>query len=381
MSDALLLLLATTQEQAVAPLIFDVAATGQNDDYRCGTGANTPNPITSWTPTIEFDEWVSIARGQNFGAAINSSGEAFAWGVNTDGQCGQGNTTSPVTDPSQIGAATNWRRCCLGTTRTWLINDAFDIFACGNNDNSRLGIGAATNPVTTLTEVGAGIDWQSLRSGSFWTVLQNTDGALYWFGVGSAALSGRGDGTTTSADAPVVAASGAVAALDKFAVGAVYCMFIEADGTLWGWGQNASGQQGRGNTTSPHDTAAQIGADTDWAEVACGDEHTLAIKTDGTLWACGLNTSGQLGRGDTTSPQTTFVQIGTATNWVAIECIAATSYAINDEGELWAWGLNTSGELGRGNTTSPQTSPVLVQTGVSVIASGSSLALHQFIGA
>ena len=69
---------------------------------------------------------------------------------------------------------------------------------------------------------------------------------------------------------------------------------IKSDGTLWAWGDNSSGQLGDG-TTIDKSTPTQIGTDSNWASIAAGDFHTIAIKSNGTLWAWGNNLDGQLG--------------------------------------------------------------------------------------
>uniref|UniRef100_UPI003FA75F2E RCC1 domain-containing protein n=1 Tax=Rhabdothermincola sp. TaxID=2820405 RepID=UPI003FA75F2E len=102
------------------------------------------------------------------------------------------------------------------------------------------------------------------------------------------------------------------------AAGSGHSLAVKRDGTLWSWGYNFSGELGLGDTTD-RNTPQQVGTGSDWASVAAGSysEHSLAIKTDGTLWAWGHNGDGQLGLGDTTfryTPQ----QVGTGTNWVRV---------------------------------------------------------------
>ena len=82
---------------------------------------------------------------------------------------------------------------------------------------------------------------------------------------------------------------------------------------LWGWGYNAQGQLGLGNTTY-YSSPKQVGALTTWSQIANGNTHAIATKTDGTLWSWGYNVYGQLGLGDTTS-RSSPVQVGALTTW------------------------------------------------------------------
>ena len=73
---------------------------------------------------------------------------------------------------------------------------------------------------------------------------------------------------------------------------------IKADGTLWAWGQNTYGQVGDGTNTH-RNVPTQIGSDTNWVSISAKGFHTVAIKSDGTLWAWGQNSFGQVGDGTT----------------------------------------------------------------------------------
>jgi alpha-tubulin suppressor-like RCC1 family protein len=131
---------------------------------------------------------------------------------------------------------------------------------------------------------------------------------------------------------------------------ALHCAAIKLDGTLWTWGNNVNGALGLGNITY-YSSPKQVGALTNWSKVSTGGSNTcVAIKTDGTLWAWGANSFGQLGLGNRTkysSPK----QVGSLTNWSDVANADNWCAAIKTDGTLWTWGKETYGNLGHGNST------------------------------
>ena len=86
----------------------------------------------------------------------------------------------------------------------------------------------------------------------------------------------------------------------------------------------------------------------DWAAVACGSDHTVALRKDGTLWAWGGNDAGQLGLGDTKERHTP-IRVGVACDWTTVACGYERTSALLDDGSLWTWGLNYHDDLGVGD--------------------------------
>ena len=181
--------------------------------------------------------------------------------------------------------------------------------------------------------------------------------ALLWGSNGSGQL---GDGTTTSRSSPGTTAGGGTN-WKQVAGGGDYSAAIKTDGTLWTWGSNGSGRLGDGTTTNRSSPVTTAGGGTNWNQVAGANNgsHTSAIKTDGTLWTWGLNTSGQLGDGTTTNRSSPITTAGGGTNWNQVAMGYEYTHAIKTDGTLWTWGHNQFGKLGDGTTTS-RSSPVTV---------------------
>ena len=116
------------------------------------------------------------------------------------------------------------------------------------------------------------------------------------------------------------------------ATGPLNSLAIKTDGTLWSWGDNTYGQLGDGTVTH-RSSPVQIGALTTWSKVSVGAAnipvHVLAVKTDGTLWAWGGNSSGQLGQRDLVH-RSSPVQVGTSTNWSSVATIGDASLGIKN---------------------------------------------------
>ena len=124
--------------------------------------------------------------------------------------------------------------------------------------------------------------------------------------------------------------------------GFLHHLAVKSDGTLWAWGIGSSGQLGTG-TTDSYTSPIQIGSDNDWIMVAAGSYFSMAIKNNGTLWAWGENTYGQLGLGEILY-QLAPMQVGTDNDWLNASCGARHSLLRKSDGSLWACG---DGELGQ----------------------------------
>jgi len=276
----------------------------------------------------------------------------WVWGSNSSGQLGLGNTT-PYSSPKQVGSLITWSTIASGAYHMMAIKGGA-LWSWGYGANGRLGIGNATD-YSSPKQIGAYTDWLTIAGGGEHSLAIKTDGTMWGWGNGTDGRVGNGTAFATN-NSPVQI--GALTTWSKISGGAYHSMAIKTDGTLWTWGFNSQGQLGDGTITS-RSSPVQIGALTNWSKVAGGSQHTLAIKTDGTLWAWGYNFLGALGLSNTTKYSSP-VQVGSLTTWLEIAAGAYyNSFAIKTDGTLWSWGYNNEGQLGNG-TTNNENSPIQV---------------------
>ncbi len=154
-------------------------------------------------------------------------------------------------------------------------------------------------------------------------------------------------------------------AAGSVAAGTSHTLALKADGTVWASGLNSSGQLGDGTTTR-RSAPVPIPALTSVAVIAAGATHSAAIKTDGSLWIWGSNASNQLGDGTITT-RTSPIQVTALSAVSAVALGTSHSLAVKADGTVWAWGLNTYGQLGNGSTVQAS-APIQVPGLINVIA-------------
>jgi alpha-tubulin suppressor-like RCC1 family protein len=185
------------------------------------------------------------------------------------------------------------------------------------------------------------------------TFYYGNDGSLYSWGLNSTGQ--LGDGTTTNRSLPVkVPLPSSVTAFSTFGGGSSHVLAVGSNDVLYAWGSNNHGQLGD-NTTTSHSTPnpVTLPAGVVVTAVTGGQAHSLALASDGRLFAWGDNTYGQLGDGTTTS-RLTPVLVPFPTGVTAFNQVRAGlnhTVTIGNDGRAYAWGRNGSGQLCDGTTT------------------------------
>ena len=274
-----------------------------------GVGDNTSINRSSPVQVGSLTSWVDVTAGQRFILALKSDGTLWAWGQGLLGSLGQNNGIS-ASSPVQVGALTGWTAIAATRGAALAINNG-NLFSWGQNTYGETGTN--TNAVSfgfrsSPVQIGAGQTWASVAGG------------LY------------------------------------------HAAAITTTGQLWTWGKNFRGQLGQNDTTY-RSSPVQVGSGTTWSKISCLENDTFAIKTDGTLWFVGgLNSLGSAGLNDTLQ-RSSPVQIGALTTWSKLPTCSGQSIssmaAINSSGQLFTWGRNNYGVLGR-NSQTECSSPIQV---------------------
>jgi len=309
-----------------------------------------------------------VSVGESHTVAIKSNGALWAWGLNDHGQLGD-NTTDNRDVPTYIGnAGDDWVSVRVGANHTVAIKSNGTLWAWGLNNHGQLGIAvgdtADKNEPTRVTEAGDG--WVSVTAGGgdmtdqYGTVIQSghtvaikSNGELYAWGQNDfGQLGDDTNGTEAEKHVPTQESTGATD-WESVSAGGGHTVAIKSNGELYAWGYNDYGRLGD-NTTVNRDVPTHITAAGDgWESVSAGINHTLAIKSsDGALYAWGRNRKGQLGDGTLVIQRRFPVQITAAGDgWASVSAGGQHTAAVKTDDSLWMWGYNDYGQLGNGTTT------------------------------
>jgi alpha-tubulin suppressor-like RCC1 family protein len=284
-----------------------------------------------------------IAAGGSHSLALKSD-TLFAWGDNHLGQLGNA-TYFDKSSPVQIG--TGYAQISAGFSHSLALKQDGTLWAWGDNMYGQLGDGTNENKNAPM-QVGSG--YSSIAAGGRHSLALKTDGSLWAWGDN---MNGQlGDGTNESKNIPVQIGSG----YSGIAAGGRHSLALKTDGFLWVWGSNEFGQLGDGTNIDKNTPLLDANLWNDVDDIAAGESHTLALKQDGRLLACGRNDVGQSG-GISYVDMNTFTLIGSL--YVGIAAGGAQSFGLKEEelhilgwpyyiNHLWAWGDNQYGQLGCG---------------------------------
>jgi len=286
---------------------------------------------------------------------------AYAWGGNFFGRLGDGTTTDRSSPVTVTGNITNWSRVSAGQIHTGGITTNGIAYAWGINYAGQVGDNTTTDRSSPVTVTGSITNWDRLSFGEKHSLGLTSDGVLYaWGGNGYGEL---GDGTTTDRSSPVTVA-GNITDWSRVFARSFHNLGLTSDGVIYAWGGNYSGALGDGTTTNRSSPVTVAGGITDWTDISSGSgSHNLALTSAGVLYAWGNNSSAELGDGTTTDRSSPVTVAGSITNWSQVSAGNIHSLGLTSDGVIYAWGGNNNGALGDGTTTG-RSSPVTVIGGI-----------------
>ena len=297
---------------------------------------------------------------------LESDGTVWTWGNNSNGQLGNG-TNGPGTDssvPVQVPGLSGMTAIAAGTNFTVALKNDGTVWTCGYNGYGQLGNGTNgpgtdSNIPVQVSETSGLSNVIAIAAGYDHTIaLMNSSGGIAW--AWGHNLNGQlGNGTQTDSNIPVQA--GGLNNILAIAAGNAFTVALQnvgLDSQVWAWGSNNNGQLGNGNINDSWSPVNVSGLSSTGAiSVAAGYDHAVAMKTDGTVWAWGGNSNGQLGNG-TTDGSVTPVQVSEMSGVAAVAAGEKDTVTLRIDGTVWAWGYNFYGQLGNNSTAD---SPIPVQ--------------------
>jgi len=310
--------------------------------------------------------------------------DAFGWGSNGVGQLGRG-TTANASSAAAVNTSTFAGKIIAGLGIEWAFNQQFGASYFVTSDGLLYGVGYVQGTLySTMVVLGPeglinGKTSVAVAGGNQWRLILSSDGELAGWGVNS---SGQlGNDTTTSPATPVPAFTSGPAAgktIVAIAGGHTHSLVLSSDGQVFASGDNNRGQLGD-DTTNLRSTPVAVPtsgvlAGKTIVAIAAGAAHSLALSSNGEVFAWGYNALGQLGDGTNTDRPAPVAVVSSGAlagkRIIAIAAGSGHSLALSDDGQVFAWGSNASGRLGDGTSTSRST-PVAVGgalTGEDIVA-------------
>jgi alpha-tubulin suppressor-like RCC1 family protein len=293
--------------------------------------------------------------------ALADDGSAWCWGSGGTGANGD-NTIAVRSSPVSVVGSHSFIAITPSNGNTVFLKADGTVWGCGQGVGGTLGNDTIISRSSPVSVIGTH-SFISISAGQDWHMALKADGTVWTWGANS---SGQlGDNTIANRSSPV-----SVVGTHSFisvSGGEAHTLALKADGTVWAWGFNGAGAVTGGllgdNTTANRSSPISVIGTHSFIKIAAG-KHSLGLKADGTVWAWGNNNTGNLGDNTVAHRSSPISVVGTH-SFLAITAGGGPSagqglsYGLKSDGRVWSWGLGTQGQMGD-NTITNKSSPVSV---------------------
>jgi alpha-tubulin suppressor-like RCC1 family protein len=243
---------------------------------------------------------IAVAAGVMHSLALTSKGTVYAWGNNQAGQLGDGTTTNRSTPVKVADLPTDITAVAAGAVHTLAMNSKGTVYAWGDNSEGQLGDGTTTSSLTPKpVSLPADVTITTVAAGYGHNLAATATGTVYAWGQNHYGQLGSGASNEFSSTPVAVLVLPAGATITALSGSSMHSLAAASNGTAYAWGQNAPfGLLGDGTTTNhPTPVAISLPAGVTFKALAAGVYHNLAVGSNGTAYVWGTNTDGQLGDG------------------------------------------------------------------------------------
>jgi alpha-tubulin suppressor-like RCC1 family protein len=321
--------------------------------------------------------------------ALGSDGNAYAWGLNGSGRLGDGSTADSSVPVLVLSGAVPdgvlFTQVSAGGAHSLAMGSDGNTYAWGDNSFGQLGNNSTTrSSVPVLVSVGAvpgGVTFTQVLAGGDHSLALGSDGKAYaWGGNGDGQL---GNNSITPSSVPVPVSAGHVpdgVTFAELSPSDFHSLALGSDGNAYAWGDNSFGQLGNNSTTDSLIpvlvSAGDVPDGVTLTSISAGFLHSLALGSDGNVYAWGNNSLGPLGNNSTTDSSVPVrVWAGDVPDGVTLTTVSAGSHyslAAGSDGNTYAWGSNSYGELGN-NSATPAPAPMPVRVAAGAVPDGVTL--------
>lgn len=315
---------------------------GRLGNNQTATAALTPVSILGANKTF-----CAVNSGVNFNVAISRQGRLWSWGVNNTGQLGDNTVVSKLTPVSVGGAAKTFCTLSTGFNQTLAIDRNGRIWGWGVNSNGNLGDNTITNKSTPVSIGGAAKTFCKIAAGLTQSFGITQTGKLWAWGRGNSGGLGTNALNNRSTPVSVAGANKTFCFVQARAFNDGGCA-LDKNGSIWCWGENLVGQLGTNSTTSYSTPVKVSGANKTFCDIAMYMDSSFAIDKYGILWSWGNNVNGILGTGSKQCFSTPVKVFGTTKTFCEIYSKYQGVAAVDKNGIIWCWGVQTNyvGQLG-----------------------------------